>query len=109
MIALPKVLPAPDKIPENLNKSAKWLAGEGAGSWFSIEETERKNTFEICRFSPIGKLECKGVFISTNKFYLQKDYEITYPSHCAVVTVIQENQTITFRPFESEYLEDSLS
>jgi len=98
MIALSKVLPAPEKKPANLPPSSKWLAGEGAGSWFTIEKTKTKNVFEISRFSPDGKGECEGFFTNDVSFNIEKGYELTYPSHCAVVTVIQNAKSITFNP-----------
>lgn len=97
MIALPKVLPAPDKIPENLNKSAKWLAGEGAGSWFLITKTVIEKHYEISRFSPKGNIECIGIFESNQCIDLDKDFSLTYPSHCAHVTVLQYGKTIILK------------
>ena len=39
---LKQTLPEPER-PEFLPKKAQWLAGEGAGSWFYIENTIRIN------------------------------------------------------------------
>lgn len=87
------VLPEPDKvgtIPEN----AIWLAGEGAGSWFVIEPMQKKSHFTITRFSPGGKLECEGIFVSEEEIDPTKDYSITYPSHCGKVTMLSGTKKI---------------
>ncbi len=94
MIKLPKILPIP-ALPGNLPPTTKWLAGEGAGSWFVIE-MENDIQYRIGRFSPEGHIECEGLFKSiSKKIDLKKDYDITYPSHCATVTIIQEKEKIT--------------
>ena len=95
MIKLPNVLPAPNR-PQHLDENVKWLSGEGAGSWFLIEILEQNLKFRISRYSPSGKLECGGVFISDIKISLLHDYHITYPSHCQKVTIIQDLDKITF-------------
>ena len=59
---------------------------------------ENDNHFRIGRFSPEGHIECTGLFKSTLKnIDLKIDYAITYPSHCATVTIIQEDKKITFK------------
>lgn len=95
MIKLPPILPAPPR-PMSLDSSAKWLAGEGAGSWFVIEETVN-SAFEISRFSPDGNLECGGVFTTSQPVNLQEEFIISYPSHCAVVTIEQMGTRIHFK------------
>lgn len=91
---IPPVLPQPERhtdVPQN----AQWLAGQGAGSWFVIQTTENEKEFHIQRLSPDGELECEGDFTASSNIDLQKDYEVTYPSHCAVVTVRQYDTTIS--------------
>lgn len=96
MIKLPEILPKPS-LPGNLPQEAKWLAGEGAGSWFVIE-MENDIHYRIGRFSPEGQLECEGLFKSMSKnIDLKIDYTITYPSHCATVTLSQEGIKFTLR------------
>lgn len=97
MNALPKILAAPEKRPSNLPQSSKWLAGEGAGSWFTIKRTSAKNVLKINRFSPDGKCECEGHFVAYSQFNVEKGFELTYPSHCAVVTVIQNAELISLK------------
>lgn len=99
MIKLTKILPAPVR-PHHLDTSAQWLAGEGAGSWFIISKLKESSLYEISRFSPKGKLECGSVFISDKMLDLASDYEITYPSHCSTVTVIQNKEVIKFNIVE---------
>lgn len=94
MIRLPKIVPAPEKLPANLPKSVNWLAGEGAGSWFLIEKTLVENQFTVSRFSPEGTLECSGVFSTDTPFDLNDTYHLDYPSHCKQVTVIQFGKRI---------------
>lgn len=96
MIKLPKVLPAP-KRPEHLAHYAKWLSGEGAGSWFVIDNSSKKNQLTISRYSPKGILECSGEFLSNLEFDPHGKYQIGYPSHCQKVTVVQDNKHIHLR------------
>jgi len=90
----------PPELPINLPPNAKWLSGEGAGSWFVIESADKNQTFEISRYSPDGQLECEGIFYAQNKFDIQKDYQLTYPSFCNKVSLIQNDKTINFVPVE---------
>jgi hypothetical protein len=88
-----RTLTAP-KLPNNLNSSVQWLAGEGAGSWFEISLEER--FYRINRYSDLGVLECTNLFKTSKDFNLQAQYTITYPSHCARVTVVQNLNKFVF-------------
>ncbi|MDB4324033.1 MAG: DUF6695 family protein [Flavobacteriales bacterium] len=90
---LPKTLPQP-KLPKTISENAKWLAGEGAGSWFIFSSEER--AYSITRYSPKGIFECKNKFDSDFKVDLTREFSVTYPSHCAVVHIIQEGKKIKF-------------
>ena len=94
MIKLPPILPAPP-CPMTLPSSAKWLAGEGAGSWFVIEKDAMSN-YRISRYSPEGNLECEGLFATDQQINLEEDYSISYPSHCTSVTLEQAGELIRF-------------
>ena len=94
MITLPAALPEP-KLPIALPGTAKWLAGESAGSWFVIEK-DNDNQYKISRFSPEGCLECEGIFKAEKVVGLHEDFTITYPAHCSVVTIFQGNEKIRF-------------
>jgi len=84
-------------LPSNLPISSQWLAGQGAGSWFWMSETDLDNQFQIKRFSPNGVLECDRVFeCNESGFEYSKPFEFTYLSHCALCTVIQNNMKFTF-------------
>lgn len=98
MKKLPRVLIEPSKRPKELPSDAKWLAGEGAGSWFVIMSMTERNQYKIQRFSPVGVLECESVLKSRTDFNPDEAFEITYPSHCAEVTVIQHDEKISLKP-----------
>lgn len=89
-------LPPPGR-PGNLSENAKWLAGEGAGSWFVIEPLNA--CYRVKRFSPTGNLECEGDFFNTveTPFDATMEFEMTYLSHCEQVTVRQNKQLIVLR------------
>ena len=95
---LPRILPQP-KRPSLLANTSKWLAGEGAGSWFVFEETA--NNIQIKRYSPKGVLECENLFEKPRTFSTLDEFEISYPSHCAVVTVIQNGEKVQFSVLEN--------
>lgn len=91
-----KVIPCPTRSTD-LPGDIHWLSGEGCGSWFHIEKLEAD--FIISRFSPEGKLECKGIFnqILGDEIKLNQKYEFTYLSHCAEVNIIQNNINLKFK------------
>jgi len=72
----------------------KWLAGEGAGSWFLIEDAGIELFYNIIRYSPSGKIECEVLFQSEKYINLMKEFTITYPAHCSKVGVLQEGEKI---------------
>jgi hypothetical protein len=83
-----ETLPPPQRascIPD----TAQWLAGEGAGSWFYIKQANKY--FEITRFSPEGRIECKGTFglKSTAVFDISRPFKIIHLSHCKKVSIEQ--------------------
>ena len=91
-IVLPLVLEEPNR-PSFLSVNAKWISGEGAGSWFDIFELDRKKKlFEISRYSQEGELECRGIYLlnkDSGQFNLSDTFQITYPSNCQKVTYLQ--------------------
>jgi len=93
MSVLPKILPPPSR-PSHLSGNAKWLSGEGAGSWFNIEQYENFKYY-ISRYSPEGIVECEGFYNSEKTLNLNEKYKIGYPSHCKEVTVIQNSEDIS--------------
>lgn len=90
------VLSAPERAAM-IPADAQWLSGEGCGSWFFIEEKE--GGYTITRFSPHGKIECKGDFFKDGDytFDVQRNFQFVYMSHCSEVTILQEAVRHTFR------------
>lgn len=89
-----QTLPEPKK-PEFLPYNAQWLAGEGAGSWFTINTVSQNQSFEVTRFNPKGKIECQGLFEienSNKSLNLNKDYKFVHLSHCAFIHIEQGGQ-----------------
>ena len=76
---------------------AQWLSGEGAGSWFAINELER-GKYSVSRFSPDGKKECEGEFIIVNNqsFAIELPFSFDYLSHCRQIRIRQNNELIEF-------------
>ncbi len=96
MTKLPDLLPAPANKPGKL-KEAKWLSGEGAGSWFLIHnEDKARGIFIVARFSSEGHYECGGYYKAKKPFNSMTDYDLTYPCHCMTITVEQENEIVSF-------------
>lgn len=86
-----EVLNEPKRFPL-LSIHAKWLSGEGAGSWFDFfEMNDSKNILEICRYSSEGELECRGIYVceELKLFSLETQFEINYPSNCNEVILNQ--------------------
>jgi len=94
---LPKVL-QPPKRPSHIHASAKWLAGEGAGSWFVLLEEEK--AIKVIRYSPKGEKECVEWMKKEDNFNLLLDFEITYPANCSIITVKQNGVLITLKLFK---------
>lgn len=94
MRGLPKTLKAPG-LPNPLPLHAKWLAGEGAGSWFVIEQ--HGSNFLVNRYSPTGELECSVQMEPDLSVNLDLEYEFLFPSHCAKITLLQNGIRITFK------------
>lgn len=73
----------------------KWLYGIGASSYFAFRQTGKQ--LHISRFSEQGKLECEGGFEAQKReLDLTRDFEISYPSHCAKVTLQQDGQELIY-------------
>ena len=94
-INLKGVLLKPE-IVGNIPVSSRWLAGEGAGSWFHFKE--EIDGYCITRFSPEGKIECSSIFklIGSVLFDIKADFEMQYLSHCSEVNIRQNNKALKF-------------
>lgn len=78
-------LPEPPK-PEHLPATIQWLAGEGAGSWFHLEE--HPMGISVRRYDPNGVLECYGIYRTEQNHAVDVSAcRVTHPSHCGMVTV----------------------
>jgi hypothetical protein len=91
-----RTLPPP-ALPDNLPTNAQWLAGEGAGSWFVLDLKSARILYAE-RFDPSGRLECAGSFklLSERMPDLSIPLSVTYPSHCATVTLAQRDSVFKF-------------
>jgi hypothetical protein len=90
------------KLPSNIPKHAQWLAGQGCGSWFVLEETEKHQIYQISRYDSNGILEFKADFKvdQNSNFSYCCPYVFTYLSHYQFCTVIQHNKHIKFNNLE---------
>jgi len=90
-------LPKP-VMPDCIPTSCQWLAGEGAGSWFYISPLSGK-VWHVVRYSDAGIVECDGIFeiLDGKIFDEQAAFSMTYPSHCAVVSIVQNDEVITLQ------------
>jgi len=89
----------PPEKPNTVPKYAKWLSGQGVGTWFCIDETPTNNQFIIKRFTPEGKLDCDRIFEigeSDSIFNINESYEFIHVSHCAKCRIIQNNVVFVF-------------
>lgn len=91
-----RTLPPP-ALPNNMPASAQWLAGEGAGSWFVLDLKNARILYAE-RFDPNGRLECAGSFELRSEQMpdLSIPLHVTYPSHCATVTLAQRDSVFKF-------------
>ncbi len=73
----------------NIPASAQWLSGEGAGSWFVMEQDQ--SDYHIRRYNQNGSLECKGRFRPVNQatFSISAPFTFEHISHCLKVRLQQ--------------------
>ncbi len=83
---------------KNIPVAAKWLAGEGAGSWFHVARWQDGH-YDVTRYSPEGAMECRSVFCNDSVFDFDPTlpFEVVHLSHCAQIRVIQNEQEITLK------------
>lgn len=91
----PKItLPQPER-PSAIPPHAKWLSGEGAGSWFTVDEYFGR--FLIHRFSSSGHLEFGGVYQLVDeeaKLDIEQSFEVVHLSHFQKVRILQNGNVI---------------
>jgi hypothetical protein len=97
---LGQTLPPPIK-PASIPDAAQWLAGEGAGSWFHIEEKNKHYT--VSRFDSNGQVECRSVFNTSNlqNVQLLEKYEFIHPCHCKEIHILQNDLRIVLSRVDS--------
>ena len=86
-------------MPSSIPRNAKWLLGQGVGTWFSIDATENLKDFRIRRFNPAGTIECDRLFEMEDigvKFNINEPYEFEHISHCAKCRVKQNGIIFVF-------------
>lgn len=89
----------PPKLPTSIPSNAKWLLGQGAGTWFCVDKTTKQNQYQIKRFTPSGELDCDRIFeIEDNGliFDINKEYEFTHISHCSKCSILQNDILFVF-------------
>ena len=89
----------PPKQPSFIPKKSKWLSGQGVGTWFSIELTDKQNLYRIRRYTPEGELDCDRIFklkeVEMN-FDLHLPYEFKHISHCSKCRIEQNGVVFEF-------------
>jgi len=94
---LTSTLPAPERhpaVPEN----ARWLSGEGAGSWFVFEF--EGTLLKVTRYSPDGVIECTGLYENRDAIKLingLNTFSVSYPSNCKIVSLKVSGAEIRFQ------------
>jgi len=86
------------KKPNHLPNHVQWLTGQGCGSWFELNNLEKKDIYNIKRYSPEGDLEFSNEFtiLTDREFSSQCPYAFTYMSHHKMCTIIQHNHKFEF-------------
>ena len=92
---------------KNVPENAKWLSGQGEGTWFCItkEEGLANGEYRVRRVSPQGNLDCDRVFVledDASIFDIAKEWNITHVSHCAEVRIIQDREVFVMN-FKKEF------
>ncbi|PIB34040.1 hypothetical protein BFP72_00640 [Reichenbachiella sp. 5M10] len=89
-----EVLSEPNRPPD-LPRTARWLSGEGAGSWYCISQVG--TGFHIVRYDCQGREESRGIYVLDHTgFDASRAYELVCPSHYRSVSVRQENTLFCF-------------
>lgn len=91
---LKTTLPQPARA-KNIPPDAQWLSGEGCGSWFHIQPTEKN--YQIARYNPQGVVEFVAQYIpKEHPFDPASEFKLAYLSHYERVIVHQNQQRIEF-------------
>jgi len=92
---LKSTLPQPEIHP-SIPKGAKWLSGEGCGSWFVLKL--KGGILKADRYSPSGILECTANYKYEKPvdFSLTDDVQLSYPSTCKSIKLLVQNTEYQF-------------
>jgi len=85
--------------PDHIPNETQWLSGQGGGTWFCVNETDKINRYQIKRYAPNGDLDCDRIFeIEENGsvFDIQLLYEFVHISHCAKCRIKQDGIIFIF-------------
>lgn len=88
-------------VKKSPSPTAQYLSGIGSSAWFDLAPTTMQNRYEIKRYNEDLSLQFTGQFVATTAFDINRPYEFTYDSHCAVCHVIQDNKRVQFTLAES--------
>ena len=93
-------LPEPDR-PDHIPAHAQWLSGEGAGSWYALDQLG-ENRFQLRRFGPGGEPEGKALMECSGEKApdIGCPYQIIHLSNCRQVRVFQNGDRYTLRSIE---------
>jgi len=99
---LKSTLPQPDKHP-SIPTGAKWLSGEGCGSWFVLKFED--NILLADRYSPSGILECstRYKYEKPIDFNLSDQVQLLYPSTCKSIKLLVK--TVEYQFINSSYIQ----
>lgn len=88
------VLKAPEKSP---HVSAKWFAGEGAGSWFLVEYLS-EDKYRIKKYSPHLELESESMMACREAADFKSDlpFQLVYPCNSKTVNIRQNQELFLF-------------
>ncbi len=88
-------LPAPSKH-KSIPAGARWLSGEGAGSWFMVDRKD--NALLVTRYSPDGDIECSGEFEGPDLSMLNgHPMVVTHISNCRDIRIMADGKCFVFR------------
>jgi hypothetical protein len=98
-------LPAPARHPA-IPEDAKWLSGEGAGSWFAFNAVE--DFLKVTKYSPEGRVECSGIYDGPVKELRDKNHSIhlDYLSDCREINLKIDGNRIKFCRIHADSLND---
>ncbi|MEC5157663.1 DUF6695 family protein [Chryseobacterium sp. MP_3.2] len=95
---LKDVLLSPQNPP---SPQAKWFAGEGAGSWFTIE-FRKAQKYKVNKYAPDLELESSSIMILDNEriFHDEEDFQLVFPCNSKEINGIQNGNPLSLRRIE---------